>query len=222
LTFTDYNESPSEDKFLFDIVKRLYSKVYFWPQAFSDVPYAKEICGEGITFIDPSLNALDDFLQSEKVDYIGTRLHGGIRALQHKRRTIIVAVDNRATEMGADFHLPVISRSKLSEELATRIMGAWPTEVIIDERATRTWKEQFQYERDEQSASALSEQRPTRLTPAGGPARGKTNLTTELKAIVRAILPLGVRRSIKWVLALHQWFRAWQAERMGTGHRASS
>ena len=50
--------------------------------------------------MSPTLEAFDNLLESEiDLDYIGTRLHAGIRAIQKKRRSIIIGVDNRALEM---------------------------------------------------------------------------------------------------------------------------
>jgi len=37
--------------------------------------------------------------------------------MQHKRRTTIIAVDNRAVEMGRDFALPVLAREQIGIEL---------------------------------------------------------------------------------------------------------
>ena len=50
---------------------------------------------------------------SENIDYVGTRLHAGIRALQHKKRTIIIGIDNRAIEKAKDFNLTVIDRKNI-------------------------------------------------------------------------------------------------------------
>ena len=143
LTFTEYNKKPAHDRLLFDTVRRNYAKVYFWPQMYGDYGYAKDICGDGLVFIPPSLEALDDFLRGEDVDHVGTRLHGGARALQHKRRTIIIAVDNRATEMGRDFELPTVARERIAVELEDKINDSWRTGVNIDQEAISAWKGQF-------------------------------------------------------------------------------
>ena len=143
LTFTEYSQKADADRLLFDIVRRNYSSVYFWPQMYGDYYYAKMICGKEVTFIDPSTEALDDLLRTEHVDYIGTRLHAGIRALQHKRRTIIVAVDNRGIEMGKDFNLPFIVRNKIGLALEKQINASWETDIHLPERAISIWKAQF-------------------------------------------------------------------------------
>ena len=47
------------------------------------------------------------------MEYCGTRLHGGIRALQHRRRAIILAIDNRAVELGSTTGLPVVAADEV-------------------------------------------------------------------------------------------------------------
>lgn len=141
LTFTEYNMNPEYDRLLFEILEKKYSTVYFWPQMYYDYYYARKICGENLVVIDPSLEALDDLLRSEDVDYVGTRLHAGIRALQHKRRTVIIAVDNRAIEMGNDFKLPVLKRGEIGGCLEKKIDENWKTLIKLDRKAIREWKE---------------------------------------------------------------------------------
>jgi len=143
LTFTEYNQSPRYDKLLFDILRKNYSKIYFWPQMFGDYRYAKSICGNNIVFVDPSIEALDDLLKTQPIDYVGTRLHAGIRALQHKQRTIIVGIDNRAIEMRKDFNLPVIARGDIPNELEKWINSCWKTEIYIPEKEIGEWCRQF-------------------------------------------------------------------------------
>jgi len=143
LTFTEYNNKPKYDELLFQILKRNYRKVYFWPQQFGDYNYAKMICGKDITFIDPSLEGLDNFLENEDVDYCGTRLHAGIRALQHNRRAIIIGVDNRGIEMKRDFNLPILPRELIAKDLEHMITSNWLTRVELDLQAISSWKEQF-------------------------------------------------------------------------------
>jgi polysaccharide pyruvyl transferase WcaK-like protein len=64
------------------------------------------------------------------LDYIGTRLHGGIRALQHKRRSIIIAIDSRAKSFKNDFNLPVIDKDNLNQ-LSKMINSNFKTEIIL-------------------------------------------------------------------------------------------
>ena len=59
---------------------------------------------------------LKNSIKQYNIEYIGTRLHGGIRALQHGRRTMIIAVDGRAMEKKKDIHLPVVDRNTLDAD----------------------------------------------------------------------------------------------------------
>ena len=64
--------------------------------------------------MNPHLNDYDSFLDSHDVDFIGTRLHGGIRALQKMKRTIIIGIDNRAIELNKDFNIPDLNQNEIN------------------------------------------------------------------------------------------------------------
>lgn len=142
-TLTDYKKSPEKDKILIRILKEHYSKVYIWIQNDDDYFYLSRLTNENeIGIIPPSLNAYDSFLKENRVDYVGTRLHGGIRALNNGIRTIILAVDNRAREIGNDTGLQVLDRAEI-EKLPRIIETQWETNIRIPEENIRIWKEQF-------------------------------------------------------------------------------
>lgn len=142
VTFSEYNQKPDLDRALLEIAQSNYKRVYVWPQQYGDYEYAKKMAGDGISFISPSLEAYDEFLSREDVDFVGTRLHAGIRALQHKRRSIILAIDNRAAEMGRDFSLPVLPREHVTE-LDREINRSWRPKITLDHSAIAEWKNQF-------------------------------------------------------------------------------
>ena len=79
---------------------------------------------------------------NEKIDYVGTRLHVVIKCLQHKKRTIILAIDNRASEMKKDFNLPVILPEDV-EKLNEAIHGEYLTDIHIPEENIEKWVQQF-------------------------------------------------------------------------------
>lgn len=65
--------------------------------------------GNKVEIIAATLKAYNEVLENEEsLHYIGSRLHGGIRALQYKRRSIIIAIESRARSSRNDFNLPVI------------------------------------------------------------------------------------------------------------------
>ena len=57
-------------------------------------------------------------------------MHGGIRALQHGRRALIIAIDNRAREKHRDFNIPVLERDAMVD-LEAWIKGGQATDIHI-------------------------------------------------------------------------------------------
>ncbi|HCD5273717.1 TPA: polysaccharide pyruvyl transferase family protein, partial [Klebsiella pneumoniae] len=92
-----------------------YDSVYLWLQGDGDLKFLKEIgYQDKVKIIAPSLNAYENVLISDtSIDYIGTRLHAGVFALQNLRRTLVVAIDNRAKEISADTNLPIVERGDI-------------------------------------------------------------------------------------------------------------
>ena len=82
-------------------------------------------------------------MKNNDVDYIGTRLHAGIRALQNQKRTLILSVDNRATEMGKDFNLPVVSRKDIHFVEKNFIKSTFNTDIKRPFEIISQWKNQF-------------------------------------------------------------------------------
>jgi len=83
-------------------------------------------------------------LESESnLDFVGTRLHAGIHALNLGHRTIIVAIDNRAKEMGKDTNLPIISREDVIDKLEGMINSEIKTEILLPKENIKRWKDQF-------------------------------------------------------------------------------
>lgn len=144
ITLTSYNKSPTKDKNLLKIVESNYDQVYFWPQGGDDEEYFKSISETGnVKILDDTLSAFKDILQSDQVDYIGTRLHAGIFALNNKSRSIIISIDNRAKEMSNDFNLVTHSREKISD-LNQIIQSEFETQISIPFENIQIWKEQFE------------------------------------------------------------------------------
>ena len=73
---------------------------------------------------------------------MGTRLHGGIRALQKQVRCVILGVDNRAKEKEKDFRIKVIDRNEV-EKLSELINSSFKTEIEIPIDEINRWKSQF-------------------------------------------------------------------------------
>ena len=142
VTFTQYNQNEQFDSQVVDLLKIKYDKIYFWIQQSKDYPYMQKICGNTAVYLKPTLKALDEFLSNHDVDYVGTRLHCGIRALQHKKRALILAVDNRATEIAKDTNIPVVKREDI-EAIKNWIDKPYEAKIKIPQENISKWKSQF-------------------------------------------------------------------------------
>ncbi|SHN64306.1 Polysaccharide pyruvyl transferase [Butyrivibrio hungatei DSM 14810] len=144
-TITDYNKDPDSDRAMLDILKKNYEKVYVWIQGEKDRGYLESICDvSSLELIDSTYEAYTKVLESESnLDFVGTRLHAGIHALNLGHRTIIVAIDNRAKEMGKDTNLPIISREDVSDKLEGMINSEVKTEILLPTENIKRWKDQF-------------------------------------------------------------------------------
>ncbi|MBF2057302.1 MAG: polysaccharide pyruvyl transferase family protein [Cyanobacterium sp. T60_A2020_053] len=142
LTFTQYKQDESLDRQVVDILSERYDKIYYWIQQPNDYDYMKGFNCEKVIYVEPSLQALDRVLADVNLDYIGTRLHAGIRALQNKKRSLILAVDNRALEISKDTNLPVISRDDW-DGIKSWIDSEYVTEVKLPWHNIEQWQQQF-------------------------------------------------------------------------------
>jgi polysaccharide pyruvyl transferase WcaK-like protein len=114
-TLTDYFKDILYDSSMIDILLNNYSKVYFFPQGSEDLEYIRSLGYENkVEIMKPTIKDYDKLLDKKNIDYVGTRLHGGIRAHQKKSRAIILSVDNRAEEIKKDINLNVVKRGDLS------------------------------------------------------------------------------------------------------------
>ncbi len=139
---TDYNQVPELDARLLHMLVLRYNHVYCWPQGEGDSTYIGSL-GFPVMMLDHSLKALKDFLASVKnCDYVGTRLHGGIFCLLAKKRTLIIRVDNRASELSKSIGLPTVRRDDF-DSILRWISGPTKIEIQIDYEAINRWKKQF-------------------------------------------------------------------------------
>ena len=118
-TLTFYKKDKNLDYKMLQILSENYKKVFVWIQGMNDFHYLNEIKGDlnNIELIDPTVEAYNSILKRPNIDYVGTRLHAGVRALQNNVRTLILAVDNRAIEIGKDVNLNVIKREDVEDAL---------------------------------------------------------------------------------------------------------
>ncbi len=141
-TLTDYAANRETDQYLIDVLTRTYETVYFWPQGTRDIKVFESLNNtENIKMITPSVKAYSDLLSKGNIDYVGTRLHAGIYAMQHKVRSLILIVDNRAADMGETYNINTIKR--YDKNLENIINSEIVTNINIDEEKINAWKSQF-------------------------------------------------------------------------------
>ena len=140
-TITSVMNNIDKDKNLIRIIKQNYNDIYFWPQGENDLEYLKTLDNiSDINILDASLEDYTNFLETtDSLDYIGTRLHGGIHALQNGKRAIIIAVDNRAVEISKDTGLIVITDDELNDKLEVLINTEWETKISLNKEGIEEW-----------------------------------------------------------------------------------
>jgi len=139
---TAWRPDPLADRAMIEVIRRNYKKIYFFSQMQEDFAYLQSFNIGDIEFITPTLAAYNRFVENEDVDFIGTRLHGGIRALQKNRRALVIAIDVRAAEIGKDTNLPIVKRGD-HQGIQEWIESGRPTDIRLPRDAIDTWKEQF-------------------------------------------------------------------------------
>lgn len=144
-SLTDYEQNPELDKLMLVKLHANYEKVYFWIQQDRDLEYLKSLdVGFPIDVIGSDVKQYCEFLrEADDCDYIGSRLHGGICALNYGIRTLVVGVDNRAAEIHKDTKLPFIKREDISM-VDNWINSEQCIELELPWENISKWKSQFQ------------------------------------------------------------------------------
>ena len=141
LTAGGYDE---RDQILIDTLKSCYDEIYFWPQGMNDYDYLQKYKNiENLRILPATKNAYDAFLIQNDTDYVGTRLHGGVYAMRHKRRSIIIAIDERAREINMSNNLVCIEKDDIPLRLQELINSKFSTRIVMDFNAINSWKSQF-------------------------------------------------------------------------------
>ncbi|MBR0445878.1 MAG: polysaccharide pyruvyl transferase family protein [Oscillospiraceae bacterium] len=143
-TVTDYNQDPQNDAAMLDILLENYETVYLWLQGREDLGYIRELgYGDKLVLIPGTLADYDAILAQEDLDYVGTRLHAGIRALSKGHRSLVVSIDNRAECISADTALPLIRRENIPATLGDRVNEEFETRIHMPWETIEKWKRQF-------------------------------------------------------------------------------
>ncbi|WP_308533447.1 polysaccharide pyruvyl transferase family protein [uncultured Leuconostoc sp.] len=148
MTLTDYRRDQefleSYRDMLLILIKN-YQQIFLWVQSAADIDLLAELGfaeEDRIMLLSPTLQALDNVLNKEDIDYVGTRLHAGIRALQHGRRTVVIEVDNRAREIARDTNLKTLNYQNISK-LDALINSTFDMDIHVPFDQIERWKSQF-------------------------------------------------------------------------------
>lgn len=135
--------NPNEQKMI-DVVVKNYSKVYCWIQGDRDLNYFNRFGNtENIEIIPPNKDAYEHILNTVNLDYIGTRLHGGVYAMRHKKRAIIIAIDERAKEINKKNNLNCLMIDEM-DKLEDMINSEFETKIVMPFEKINRWKAQFE------------------------------------------------------------------------------
>lgn len=144
-TLTPADGTDKRDRELVDILRRNYSTLYFWPQGIWDMNYLTTLgptCG--INVLPPTKDAYHRLLEKTPcIDYVGTRLHAGIYAMRHRRRSIIIAIDERAREINSANNLNCIEKDSIETVLEPMINSEFATDIHMPFDKIEQWKMQF-------------------------------------------------------------------------------
>ena len=143
-TLTDYGRDKEYDQRMINILKEHYDHVYFWIQGVFDKEYFDTFENiSDIKVISPSLEEYSKILSEGDIDYVGTRLHAGIYAMQHKVRSIIIAIDNRTRYLKESYYIHSIERNDI-DCLGDLIESQFKTDVRLKQENIEKWFSQFE------------------------------------------------------------------------------
>ncbi|QEA50363.1 polysaccharide pyruvyl transferase family protein [Leuconostoc lactis] len=147
-TITDYrndNEFKNSYEKMLQVLLNNYKVVYLWIQSTGDFDLLDSLDVNGkerIELVAPTLSAYNNILKNDSLDYVGTRLHGGIRALQNQKRSIIIEIDNRAREIAKDTNLTTLSMKNI-DSLEDMICNDLKMDIQVPFKQINEWKSQF-------------------------------------------------------------------------------
>jgi hypothetical protein len=111
-TVTNYHPDFDRDRTMLAVLRNRADRLRVWPQGQGDAEYVRRL-GFGDCLVDTGLETFNAVLQEPGTEYVGTRLHAAVRALQTSVPAVIVSVDNRATEIGRDVGLWYLERKRV-------------------------------------------------------------------------------------------------------------
>jgi polysaccharide pyruvyl transferase WcaK-like protein len=146
---TSYNQDEETDnRILETVLESGMNQIYFFPQSLNDTAYLMQLelykkNRDKFILLPHELSNLIQLLSSEQINYIGSRLHGGILCMKYGQPSLILSVDNRAQEMKKSIRLNIIER-KDSETLKKWMSREYiPAPVQLPLDGIELWKNQF-------------------------------------------------------------------------------
>ena len=145
-SLTAYRADRDADARFLDWLKTRYTRFSFWPQQVEDIAYFDSFANRpDATRIAPNLAAFDRALADPAaLDVVGSRLHGGIHGLHAGRRSVILAVDNRAREIGAETQIPVLDRAEAPDRLDALLDALIEIDVTASHELATRYLSQFE------------------------------------------------------------------------------
>ena len=143
-TLTSASSPLPSDQQLIDILQRSYKEVYFWIQGDKDREYLSKFSNtESIKLVAPEKKPYDELLSEDDIDYVGTRLHAGIYAMRHGKRSVIIVIDERAREINKSNNLICLERGEVATKLEPLINSEFETRITMPFDRIERWKAQF-------------------------------------------------------------------------------
>lgn len=131
------------DQLLVDIINENYKKKYIWIQTTEDEKYFDSLKNVGNFYKIYSLPSYSKILSSGNIDYVGSRLHGGVYALQHRVRSFIICVDHRAKGFHENNNIPALEREDTFAKLENMINDELIVDIRLNEKNINLFKSQF-------------------------------------------------------------------------------
>lgn len=140
VTVTDYYQNPEADRAWLSVVRDQYREVVCVGMGPGDQAYFGQLAVESIPFAGNGLEALSSALPD--ADHVGTRLHAGVHALSLGSPSLVLAVDNRASEMRESIGLAVVERED-HDAVAKFLAVGGQSELRLPHEQISTWLAQF-------------------------------------------------------------------------------
>lgn len=147
-SLTDYNRNIQLDTQLIKLLLHYYpEKLLFFPQGINDLEYINSLDvfkqnRQRFELLKHSITIFED-LRQERLNYVGTRLHGGVKFLQMSKESLIIGIDNRAVEIQHDINLPVVKRDELNKIKEWLEGNSRFNQINLPLNNIEKWKNQF-------------------------------------------------------------------------------